>query len=112
MEYSIKCVLNGKPFEMTKWTVEKHEKLLDEMIPYEKLKDDGKLSQAAYDKKYRTLMIIISLREIDKNIKENDLEQLHPDDFIDLWITVYNSGKEGIRVKKQDFQVGENPPLD
>jgi len=107
--YSVKCVNNGKPFKMPVWTVEKHEELLEKMVEYDQKKETGVISEKEYDRKYRMTMMMISLSEIDKNLKEKDLEQLHPDDFIELWMAVYYSGKTGIRVKS-DFQQGEQSP--
>jgi hypothetical protein len=110
MKYKLKFVLNGNPFEMPTWSVEKHEKLLELMIPYDEEVKLKTLSQKDYDKKYRCTMILLSLNDIDPKVKESDLQTLHPDDFIDLWIAAYNSGKQGITVKDSDFQKGEQSP--
>ena len=107
-QYKLKFVNGGSPFEMPEWTVGKHEKLLKTMIPFdEKLKLDV-LKKSDYDKIYRENMILSSLNEIDKNVNETHLKSMHPDDFIDLWEAVYNSGKRGIIVNNNlDFQAGE-----
>lgn len=109
-KYVLNFVNGGKPFDMPKWTVAKHERLLQEMIPLQEKLDKNEIKKDIYDKAYRTLMIMLSLREIDSNVKESDLESLHPDDFIELWAAVYNSGRLGI-LEKKDFQKGENPPI-
>jgi len=108
--YKLKFVNKGKEFVMPDWTVEKHETLLEEMIQYDEKLKLGEISQADYDKKYRTTMIMLSLIEIDKNLKISDLQKMHPDDFIELWVAVYRSGRTGIKVKDKDFQEGEQSP--
>jgi hypothetical protein len=102
MKYKLKFVNKGKAFEMPSWTVEKYEKLLDEMTSYEEKVKDGTLAQVQYDKLFRTKMILISLHEIDESVKESDLKTLHPEDLILLGNAVYTSGRVGI--KEEDFQ--------
>jgi len=109
-KYKLKFVNDGKPFIMPDWTVEKHEQLLNEMIPYDEKVKLKVITTEERDKIYRITMILISLKEIDPKVKENDLRKLHPDMFVDLWLSVYNSGKTEIRVKDEDFQEGEQPP--
>lgn len=111
VEYNIVFVNAGKSFSMPEWTVRKHEKLMESMIPYDEKVRDTKMTQTDYDKLYRIKMILLSLCEVDPKVTDKDLQTMHPDDFIDLWIAVYNSGKKGI-VKKDspDFQVGEKTP--
>ncbi|RPI86130.1 MAG: hypothetical protein EHM34_00100 [Nitrosopumilales archaeon] len=110
--YSVKCVLEGKTFEMPEWTVKKHETLLEEMIPYDEKLKSMKITQKDYDRAYRVKMILMSINEVDPKVTESDLSTLHPDDFIELWIAVYNSGKRGVvRKKPSDFQNGEKTPI-
>ncbi len=108
--YKLKFVNNGKEFVMPDWTVEKHELLLEQMIEYDEKVKLKVMTQKEYDKKYRVTMVLISLHEIDKNVTEKDLAKLHPDNFVDLWLSVYNSGKVEIRVKESDFHEGEQSP--
>jgi hypothetical protein len=108
--YSLKFVLEGKTFVMPEWTVRKHEKLLEEMIPYDEQLSAEKITQKEYDRQYRLRMILLSMREIDPKVEEKNLLELHPDDFIELWIACYNSGKRGIKKDNQDFQNGEKTP--
>ena len=108
--YSLKFVLEGKTFEMPTWTVDKHEKLLEEMIPFDEQLSTLKITQKEYERQYRLRMILTSLHAIDIKVSEKDLQELHPDDFIELWIACYNSGKRGIKSKDSDFQKGEKTP--
>jgi hypothetical protein len=109
-KYSIVCINEGKPFDMPKWSVDKHEKLLECMIALEEKLKLKIIEQKDYDKQYRLKMILLSIHEIDPNVTEKDLQELHPDDFIDLWMAVYNSGKRGVVVNEQDFPKGESTP--
>jgi hypothetical protein len=109
-QYSIPFIKNGEPFEMTNWTVRKHEELLENMIPYDEQLSAEKITQKEYDRQYRLRMILLSMREIDPKVEEKNLLELHPDDFIELWIACYNSGKRGIKKDNQDFQNGEKTP--
>jgi hypothetical protein len=111
MKYKIKQILNGKPFEIPAWTVEKHEKHMEEMIPYEDKLEEKTITQKEYDRTYRFKMILISLKEVDPTLTENKLRQIHPDNLVDLWIACYNSGKEDIVVNESDFREGEQSPL-
>jgi len=106
-QYKLYFVIEGKPFNMPEWTIKKHEILLNSMLPLEEQLKLKLIKQSDYDKKFRVEMILSSLREIDPKVTENDLSLLHPDDFVDLWVAVYNSGKKGVTVNEQDFQKGE-----
>ena len=110
-QYSIKCILEGQPFEMPIWSVKKHEQLLEIMIPYDEKLSAEKTTQKEYDRTYRLKMILLSINKIDPKVTENDLLELHPDDFIELWLAVYNSGKKGIKKESSDFQNGEKTPI-
>lgn len=93
---------------MPDWTVGKHEKLLEMMMPFDEKLRLNVLKKSDYDKIYRENMILLSLHAIDKNVNETHLKSMHPDDFVDLWSAVYNSGKRGIVVNNNlDFQSGE-----
>jgi len=106
-KYSVKFVNGGKPFDMPEWTVAKHEDFLNEMLPYEEKVKLNILKKDDFDKIFRAKMVLKTLTEIDSKVTEKDLMSLHPDDFISLWMAVYNSGKKGIEVNTQDFQKGE-----
>jgi hypothetical protein len=106
-QYSLKFVNEGKSFTMPGWTVAKHELLLEMMLPLDEKLRLKVMKQSDYDKAYRLQMILLSLHDIDLKVTENDLKLMHPDDFVELWAAVYNSGKSGIEVNNQDFQKGE-----
>jgi hypothetical protein len=107
-KYSLLFVNAGKEFSMPTWSVGKHEELLEEMIEFDEQLKLKIITQRDYTRKYHTLLILKSLHEIDPKVTEKDLNALHPDDFLELCLTVYNEGKKGIEVNNNvDFQKGE-----
>jgi hypothetical protein len=105
-QYKLSFVIEGKPFVIPTWTVAAHEALLESMIPLDEKLKLKLIEQKDYDKQYRLRMILLSINKVDPKVTERDLLEMHPDDFIDLWVAVYNSGKTGIVVNDQDFQKG------
>ena len=106
--YKLKFVNGGSPFEMPEWTVNKQEQLLELMIPLDEKLQHKLIKKDEHDRQFRLNMILLSLHDVDKNVKESDLTSLHPDDFIDLWVAVYNTGKHGIEANDNlDFPEGE-----
>lgn len=108
--YGLSFCNEGKSFAMPEWSVRKHEALLEEMMPLDEKLKLNVIKKEEYEKQYRLRMILLSLHDIDSKVTDVDLKNMHPDDFIDLWIAVYNSGKKGIEVNNQDFPKGEKTP--
>lgn len=103
-KYNIKFVNKGKDFYLSKWTVRKHEEVLKETTAFE-----GKLSEKALDEKYRKLLILKGLHEVDPNVTEDNLLDLHPDEQVALFAAVYLQGKRGILAEdKANFQKKKN----
>ena len=105
-QYKLEFINAGSPFFMPQWSVKKHEELLESMIPLDEKLKLKLIEQKDYDKQYRLRMILLSLHDIDSKVTELNLQSMHPDDFIDLWLAVYNAGKTGIVVNDQDFPKG------
>lgn len=99
-------VLNGKPFEPNAWTYKKHEEVLKEVAEYEKINKDA--SKDELDKYYRTVLILKGLKEVDANVKSEDLDTLHPDDLIALFAAIYLHGKRGIYADDDSFRKKED----
>jgi len=100
--YSLPFVNKGKDFTLSNWTVAKHKDVLREVKELEdKIKDEKKL-----DEKYRHILILRGLNEVDPNVTEDDLDTLHPDDLIAIFAAVYYQGKSGI-ISKKDFRKGQ-----
>ena len=99
-KYTLPFVNKGKPFQLSKWTVRKHEEVLKEASKYEKELKGEKL-----DAKYRNLLILKGLHEVDTTVTEDDLLDLHPDEKVALFAAVYLQGKRGILAEdKANFQ--------
>jgi len=103
-KYTLPFVNKGKDFYLSKWTVRKHEEVLKETAKYEK-----DLSEKELDKKYRNLLILKGLHEVDPSVTEDNLLDLHPDEQVALFAAVYLQGKRGILAEdKANFQKKKN----
>jgi hypothetical protein len=100
-EYSLPFVNKGKKFTLTNWSVAKHKDVLRETKKYE-----DKLDEKELDEKYRYLLILRGLHEVDSSVTEADLETLHPDDLLEIFAAVYRQGKKGVIVKP-NFRKGQ-----
>jgi len=91
-----KCKLpfinNGKEFEVPKMTVEAHEKAMDDMVQY------GKLNEEKYNRLFNKHLMVGQLKKIDDKVKIEDIENMHPDEYIDLFKMIWDSG----RARKSD----------
>ena len=109
-KYTLPFVNKGKDFYLSKWTVRKHQEVLKETAKYEGKKEDGKLEGEELEKKYRNLLILKGLHEVDPNVTEDNLLDLHPDEKVALFAAVYLQGKRGILAEdKANFQKKKNP---
>ena len=99
-KYNISFVLDGKDFELNDWTVGKHEQVLKEIA--ELKKKNEKISEKELDEKYRTILILKGLNEVDPNVTEDNLKNLHPDDMLALFSAVYLQGKRGILAEESN----------
>ena len=103
-KYTLPFVNNGKPFTLSKWTVRSHEEVLKETAKFE-----GELKEKELDEKYRKLLILKGLHEVDPNVTEDNLLDLHPDEQVALFAAVYLQGKRGILAEdKANFQKKKN----
>lgn len=106
LNYTYPFINKGKPFKLSNWTVRKQEEVYKETAKHE-----DKLKGEALDKKYRDLIILKGLREIDESVSEDDLLDMHPDDKTALFAAVYLQGKRGIIApEKKDFRKGQKNP--
>jgi len=102
-KYSLPFVNGGKPFTLSNWTVRCQEEILKETA---KLEDAYKGKEKELDVKYRHLIILKGLHEVDESVTEDDLKGMHPEDKLALFAAVYLQGKRGIIApeKKKDFR--------
>jgi len=87
----------GKEFVPNKWTYKKHKQVMKELA-----KVEGKLSNEEKEVKFQNLVVLKALEGIDDNVTEADLEDVHPNDRIELWFALYSAGKEGVYVPDAD----------
>jgi len=100
--YKLSFVNNGKPFELGKWTVKKHNDVLRETTKYEKSNKDT--TEDERNTKYQTLLILKGLKEIDSSVTEEKIEDMHPLDRNEIFSAIFNSGREGITPDAENFQ--------
>jgi len=87
----------GKKFALPNWTFGKHKAVMRE------------LSQLAIEdaeekeEKFNNLVILNSLAEIGIKISEKQLEELHPNDRIELFNRCYLAGREGFKGDTNPF---------
>jgi len=86
-KYKLSFINNGKEFSIPRMTVESHEQAMDEMIQY------GKLPEEKYNRLFNKHLILVQLQKIDKNVTLKDITGLHPDDYLDLFQKIWDSGR-------------------
>lgn len=91
MKIKLDFVNKGKPFEVSNWTVEKHEKALALCV-----KETENLSKKQQDQEFRYYVIYIGLKEIDDDCEFEKVHNLHPENVIELFNTIYGAGKVDI----------------
>ena len=105
VKYSLKFVNKGKPFEVTNWTVEKHEKAIALAIEY--TKDKKNASETVKENWLKYAIIYQTLVEIDETVTIEDVMKFftHPENLVDAFNSVYYAGKKNIH-----FHEGEKRP--
>lgn len=100
-KFTIKCVNNGKPFEMPDWTTEKHEAALAKLAKAQK---ENKWDNDTAESEFKYYVIYETMLEIDPACDFDELKKFckHPVTLLQLFNEVYNAGKENIYY--QDFR--------
>ena len=101
-KYSLKFVNKGKAFCMPKWTTGKHKAALAMMT-----KECKGMSNEEMNDRFNFYVIYQTLHQIDNNITIANIEDLHPEDLIELFNAVYNAGKEGIYFQSSPKKKGK-----
>lgn len=96
MKLKLEFVNKGKPFEVSEWTVEKHEKALELCV-----KECKELPKTKQDQEFRYYVIYIGLREIDSDVPFEKVHKLHVENVIELFNIIYNAGKVDIFFRKK-----------
>lgn len=93
----IEFVLKGKEFDLPKMTVALHEEAMGALVEF------GKLPEEKYNRLFNKTLILTSLHKIDPSVKLEDISGMHPDDYLELFAQVWQSGRKsdkGFRAKR------------
>jgi hypothetical protein len=96
---SLEFINKGKAFEITNWTVTKHENALSKLAEYQKTHS---LSEKQMNNEFKYFVIYETLVEVDSTVDIEAIRVMHPIDLVELFNLIYNAGKRGIYAK--DFQ--------
>jgi len=91
-KYKLPFILDGKEFNLPKMTVLIHEEAMDDMVQY------GKMDETKYSRLFNKHLILKVLQKIDEKTTIDHINEMHPDDYIELFGIVWNSG----RLRKSD----------
>ena len=100
IKYSLPFVNKGKPFEVTNWTVSKHEKAI--ALAIEHTKNIKNMSETDKENWLKYTIIYQTLVEIDESIKIEDIKEYfsHPENLVEMFNAVYYAGKKDIYFRK------------
>jgi len=84
-------VNKGKEFNIPKMTVLRQEELMEEMI---KTKIDEKTEPLKYNREFNKIMVWKTLQVIDVDVSLDDINNMHPNDFIKIFTLIWESGRE------------------
>ena len=104
-KYSLPFINNGKEFEIPPWTNKLHKAVLQETL--NKTEGKEKITEQEKDEIYKKTLILTGLNRIfpDVKITEENIDEMHPDDTLALFLAVYTSGRKGII---KDFPKAKN----
>jgi hypothetical protein len=104
-KYEVPFVNDGEAFDFPIWTNRKHKEVLAKVAKYQ-----DELPEKELDEKYRRVLVLAALKDIDPSVTEGNLDDLHPDDLLSLFTAAYLSGRKGIISK--DFQKAQKKSLE
>ena len=84
-------VNDSEPFMVPHMTVKKQEELLDDMTQIEKTM---KPTDPKYNREVNKHMVKRVLQTIDPGIDIEDINNMHPDDYIELFNMIWSGGRE------------------
>jgi len=82
-------VNGGKPFKLPKMTMEKQEEVMEQMVKLEE-----KLEGEKFNREVNKFIMLKTLKEIDDSVTIDNINKMHPDDFIFLFGKIYDEGRE------------------
>ena len=98
---SLSFVNNGEPFILKGITVERQEQLMDEMVKLEKKYKD---KPNIYTREVNKILVLKTLQVVDDKISLQDINNMHPEDFMKLFTMIWNNGRELTKGEETDFQ--------
>jgi len=84
-------VKGNSEFEVPKMTVRRQEELMDTV---KELKIDETKEQVRFNREFNKYMILKSLQAVDPKVTLEDINNMHPDDFLYVFNCIWNSGRE------------------
>lgn len=95
-EVQHKKLNDGIKFTIPEWTYGKHKRVVKRMANLEKSKD-GELKESEKTRSLENFIIIESLTEAGVDISEDIIDDLHPNDRLQLYAKCYMCGRRGIK---------------
>lgn len=92
-------VNGGKPFFVPHMTVKRQEELMESIIDIEKKYEDEKKKNQECNK----VIVLKTLQVVDINVTMDDINNMHPEDFIFLFNNIWEVGRE-LTSEKLDFR--------
>jgi len=90
-EISLSFVNKGEPFILPKMTVKRQEKTFEMLAEYEK-RDD--MSEFQKNNMVNKRLLLDILQNVDSKVSIDDIDNMHPEDFIFIVNKVMSSGRE------------------
>jgi hypothetical protein len=105
IKYALKFVNKGKPFVISDWTVEKHERAIATALEFTKGRKDLNDTQKENELKYA--IMYEALLEIDESVELDEVRKyfIHPENIVEFFNAVYYAGKKNIYFRQE-----EKPP--
>jgi len=93
---------DGMKFEVPDWSYGKHKRVVKKLAQFEE--NNKNASDSDKNRKLENFIIIESLAEADVEISEEIIDNLHPNDRMELYAKCYMAGRKGTKgdVGKKD----------
>lgn len=88
---SLSFINDGKNFTVPHMTVKAQENLLEDIV---KLEKKYKNNQKKYNTEVNKYMMMHVLQTVDSSVNLDDINNMHPDDYIKLFSLIMDGGRE------------------
>jgi len=82
-------VNKGKEFEIPRMTLRLHREAMKQMAEHKKMPEEE------YSQLFNEKIVLLSLQTLDSSVTLEHIETMHPDDYIDFFSKLWNSGRVG-----------------